>query len=124
MAKKEKGRGKKKKNSCQEKDTRCSKKNSSKEQKNKKVIESFIYFKDPAVWRGFCFIPPYAIITLVSLERVSHRYHFLGNIHIIKRRCTELVDNKKLFVGNLPWGINNDSLPVIFFHKLEKLLKL
>jgi len=58
--------------------------------------------------------PLYAIITLVSLERVSHRYHFLGNIHIIKRRCTELVDNKKLFVGNLPWGLTNDSLRDLF----------
>jgi len=24
------------------------------------------------------------------------------------------VDNKKLFVGNLPWGINNDSLRELF----------
>ena len=24
------------------------------------------------------------------------------------------MDNKKLFVGNLPWGINNDSLRELF----------
>ena len=34
----------------------------------------------------------------------------MGNSHSVKR----VVDNKKLFIGNLPWGITNDSLRDLF----------